>query len=208
MLAIFEAFYCPFTVNLSGKMASRLAPSGLLSRGATVRLMAVPQCPAGWNRRHFIKKKSLWFSALRAFFSAVKLHTLFKMIRSHENVPLALCHLKLFVSFGPRRVSVVRADGKGFFSLVGSFYRFTTPPLLILTCLYVQVWVVKAATAVFTQLLHSHRLKVKVSPLQNSFYTVWSTKLEGVQTRLAFLDFTENLKQFCNWNIQKEKIKY
>lgn len=96
MLAIFEAFYCPFTVNLSGKMASRLAPSGLLSRGATVRLMAVPQCPAGWKRRHFIKKKSLWFSALRAFFSAVKLHTLFKMIRSHENVPLALCHLELF----------------------------------------------------------------------------------------------------------------
>lgn len=31
----------------------------------------------------------------------------------------------------------------------------------------------------------------------NGFYAVWSTKL-GLQTRLAFQDFTEDLKQFCN----------
>lgn len=116
----FRPFIVPLQSTFKVKMASRSAPSGLLSRGSTVRLMAVLQWLAVQNCHHVIKA-SLWFSAKHAFL-AVKLHTLFKMIRLHENVRLDLWHVELFVSFCPSRFSVVQAngiDGKGCFFFFG-----------------------------------------------------------------------------------------
>lgn len=65
----------------------------------------------------------------------------------------------------------------------------------------------KSSQAVFTQLLQSHRLKVKLSPLLNSTVFTLSEAPNLKAKRTAFIDFTED-KEYCYLNLQKEKIKY